>query len=63
MAFYLPLAVSLITHTVAVYMQFERVSAAQRRMLYPGERTTWSCERFAQTFFIREEWLFADERT
>jgi hypothetical protein len=33
MAFYLPLAVSLITHTVAVYMQFERVSAPQRRML------------------------------
>ena len=58
MALYLPLA----AHIVAVYMQFERVSAAHRWItITPRKKHVELLKRFANLFFlIREEWPVAD---
>jgi hypothetical protein len=59
MAFYLPLA----AHIVAVYMQFERVSAAHRWITITPRKKNGELQKICESlFFLREEWPFADER-
>ena len=49
---YLPLAVSQITHTVAVYIRFERISAAQRWITITPRKKNMELRNMRESMFL-----------